>query len=174
MSPEAFTINLKQQSISTPSGALFSSARDHRFVLWRVWRQNQHIVHFIGLNPSAADDKENDPTIRRCIQFAKSWGYGGMMITNLFSFRTAFPRELKASTLPLMPENDRYIRACHQLAEKTVVIWGNDGSFGNRAQTISSFFHPLFCIRKNKTGHPAHPLYLPGKLRPKAYTFDMS
>ena len=53
------------------------------------------LILFIGLNPSTADETKNDPTIRRCINFAKDWGYGGVMIANLFAFRSTSPEIMK-------------------------------------------------------------------------------
>lgn len=53
------------------------------------------------LNPSTADENVDDPTIRRCINFAKDWGYGGMYVGNLFAFRTAYPKELKEAGFPV-------------------------------------------------------------------------
>ena len=63
----------------------------------------------IGLNPSTADEKENDPTIVRCINFAKSWGYGGVCVANLFAFRATLPIEMMASKDPIGKENDVWL-----------------------------------------------------------------
>ncbi len=79
------------QSISSAlSGATFSKDFKHRYKLWRRWDQRKPIVTFIGLNPSRADAITNDPTIRRCIDFAKQWGMGGLIFCNLYSFRTPY------------------------------------------------------------------------------------
>ena len=79
------------------SGAIFSSCRKYRYALWRNWDETKPCVMIIGLNPSTADENENDPTITRCINFAKSWGYGGVCVTNLFAYCATVPSDMKAS-----------------------------------------------------------------------------
>ena len=74
-------------SISDSAGAIFSTRRKFRYALWRVWGDRENLVLFICLNPSTADETENDPTLNRCIGFAKSFGYGGLLLGNLFAFR---------------------------------------------------------------------------------------
>jgi hypothetical protein len=69
------------------TGAIFSDCRKYRFALRRNWDESKPYVMFIGLNPSTADEIENDPTINRCISYARSWGYGGLFMANLFAFR---------------------------------------------------------------------------------------
>ena len=76
------------------SGAVFSDCRKFRYALWRMWDGDKPLVMIIGLNPSTADEKVNDPTITRCISFARSWEYGGVYVTNLFGFRATAPTEL--------------------------------------------------------------------------------
>ncbi|GHX72979.1 hypothetical protein VCSRO16_3593 [Vibrio cholerae] len=67
--------------------AELSKCRKYRYALWRTWDSDKPFAMFIGLNPSTADEKNDDPTLRRCINFAKSWGYGGVCMANLFAFR---------------------------------------------------------------------------------------
>ena len=69
----------------------------YRYSLTRKWEAWKGTVNFIMLNPSTADAQEDDPTIRRCIGFAKAWGYGGIVVTNLFAYRATNPKELKKS-----------------------------------------------------------------------------
>jgi hypothetical protein len=70
--------------------AKFSACRKYRYALWRNWDGSKPYAMIIGLNPSTADENENDPTITRCINFAKSWGYGGVCVTNLFAYCASF------------------------------------------------------------------------------------
>jgi hypothetical protein len=66
-------------------GAMFTPTREHRYVLWRRWGEGP-AVNFIGLNPSTADEQEDDPTIRRCIGFARNWGYDALVtLTSRYS-----------------------------------------------------------------------------------------
>ena len=71
--------------------ATFSSCRAYRYSLSRIWDKKKKLVLLIGLNPSTADEKVDDPTIRRCVNYAKNWGYGGFLMVNLFAYRTTLP-----------------------------------------------------------------------------------
>ena len=74
--------------------AEFSPDKVYRYELWRIWDEALPVCMFIGLNPSTADETVDDPTIRRCINFAKEWGYGQLVMTNLFAFRATKPAEM--------------------------------------------------------------------------------
>lgn len=85
--------------------AILSDDRKYRYSLSRVWDESKNKVMFIGLNPSTADETEDDPTIRRCINFAKSWGYVGLEMTNLFAFRATAPKDMKNTKEPIETVN---------------------------------------------------------------------
>lgn len=142
------------------TGAIFSECRNYRYVLWRVWDTERPKVLFIGLNPSAADEHYNDPTIRRCLDFAKNWGFGGFYITNLFAFRHKDPAELKKAEAPRGVDNDQFIKKYASICTKTVLIWGNHGTHQNRNLEVLDLLEEAWCMKMNKTGQPAHPLYL--------------
>jgi len=148
------------------SGAVFSDCRKFRYALWRKWNWDRPLVMIIGLNPSTADEKTNDPTITRCISFAHSWGFGGVCMTNLFGFRATSPTELKASHDPIGKENDAWVHEMAKEAAIKVAAWGNHGKFLNRSVEILSSLDQLHCIKMNKSGEPAHPLYLKAELKP--------
>ena len=120
----------------------------------------------IGLNPSTADEKVNDPTITRCISFARLWGFGGVCVTNLFGFRATAPTELKAYHDPIGKENDAWVHEMAKEAAIKVAAWGNHGKFLNRSVEFLSSLDQLHCIKMNKSGEPAHPLYLKAELKP--------
>lgn len=125
----------------------------------------------IGLNPSTADARQTDPTIRRCIGFARDWGYGGLVVTNLFAFRATYPADLKASRDPVGPRNDAWIRRMAGQVETIVAAWGNDGTWvGRSAQVQRMLRGRLHCLRINAGGEPAHPLYLPARLAPRPWS----
>ena len=89
---------------------VFSPCRTYRYVLRREWDVLDHsYVMFVGLNPSTADEVRDDPTVRRCLGYAKSWGYGALCLTNLFAFRATKPAVLKANPAPIGQENDRWL-----------------------------------------------------------------
>ena len=152
--------------VFSKSGAVFSDCKKYRYALWRIWDRNKHLVMIIGLNPSTANETSNDPTINRCISFARSWGYGGVFVTNLFGFRATSPNELKSYHEPVGKENDVWIREISKEAALKVAAWGNHGKFLNRSEKILTLLDHLYCIQINKSGEPAHPLYLKGELKP--------
>ena len=90
--------------------AIISKCGKYRYSLVREWNKNKGKVLFIMLNPSTADDKEDDNTIIRCINFAKDWGYGGLMVGNHFAYRTTYPKELFKTKEPEGKENLKYIK----------------------------------------------------------------
>ncbi|WP_228260815.1 DUF1643 domain-containing protein [Marinobacter orientalis] len=89
--------------------AAFSDCRNYRYALWRVWDEARPYVAIIGLNPSTADEFQNDPTINRCISFAQFWGYGGVCVVNLFAFRATVPADMMRVKAPAGPENDKWL-----------------------------------------------------------------
>ena len=99
--------------------AIFSVCRKYRYALWRSWDESKPYVMIIGLNPSTADETKDDPTITRCINFAKSWGYGGVCVTNLFAYRATVPSDMKASNEPIGTENDAWL---YKLAREAAII----------------------------------------------------
>src|SRR5690242_6108456 len=105
---------------------IFSDCRAYRYTLWREWDIfDKNYVMFVGLNPSTADERVDDPTIRRCIDFAKRWGYGALCMTNLFAYRATDPRVMKAFPYPVGPENDKWLVRCAREAGVVVAAWGN-------------------------------------------------
>ncbi len=152
--------------------ARFSSCNRYRYSLDREWHGGEGIVLFIGLNPSTADHRQDDPTIRRCVGFARSWGFKGMEIVNLFAYKATLPTDLKRAADPVGPDNDHWIKEAHKRANLTVACWGNDGEFQQRATAVCGQLDDLHCLHMNKTRHPAHPLYLKASLRPRPYLPD--
>lgn len=126
---------------------------------------------FVGLNPSTADETFDDPTLTRCINFAKSWGYGGVCMANLFAFRATEPADMKASDDPIGSENNEWLQKLAKDAALVIAAWGNDGSYLERSEQVKAFLPDLYCLKVNKSGEPAHPLYQPAKLKPMAMCF---
>lgn len=151
------------------TNAILSDDRKYRYVLSRIWDETKPFVMIVGLNPSTADETENDPTIIRCIEFSKSWGYGGVYMLNLFAFRATLPKDMKNSDDPIGVENDKYIKKYAKLCDKVICAWGNDGIFKNRSKSVLSNLNNTYYIKLNKSGEPAHPLYLKGDLIPTKF-----
>jgi len=139
--------------------ATFSDCRKYRYALSRTWNGKKKAILFIGLNPSTADEKIDDPTIRRCINYAKNWGYGSLLMVNLFAYRATMSSELKNVKNPIGNDNDLHIIELSKKADLAVAAWGNEGFFLNRDKEIKKILPNLMCLKINKSGQPAHPLY---------------
>jgi len=161
--------NLKERLQLIGSDAVFSDCRKYRYALWRRWEMEHPLILFIGLNPSTADETKNDPTIRRCINFAKDWGYGGVMIANLFAFRSTSPEIMKQQKDPIGKENDLWIGKLANASKLVIAAWGNHGLFLNRCQKIEESLPPMKCLGLTLLKQPKHPLYLKKNSVPQDY-----
>lgn len=155
------TIFMSMFMTADKKGAILSKNRDYRFVLWRQWDVMKKTCVFIGLNPSTADENEDDPTLRRCINFAKAWGFGKCVIVNLFAYRATNPDELKKQEKPVGYKNNHYIKTQCNQAGLVVVAWGNLGHYLKRDEKVLKILKdiPLKCFKITSKGQPAHPLY---------------
>lgn len=149
--------------------ANLSKCRKYRFALWRTWDTSKPYVLFVGLNPSTADENTDDPTLIRCMNYAKSWGYGGVCMANLFAFRATQPEDMKSAADPIGSGNDKWLKKLSGDAGLVVAAWGNDGSFLGRSDQVRSLISDLHCLKINKSGEPAHPLYQRASALPKAF-----
>ena len=140
------------------SGAKFSSCRKYRYYLWRIWDKSKPLIMFIGLNPSTANENSDDPTIRRVKNFALDWGYGGVYMTNLFAYVTAYPEELKKCDDPL-GDNDKWLDIVSSSCEKIIFAWGSFKEATERAKDITTKFNG-YSLQINQDGSPRHPLYV--------------
>lgn len=145
------------------TGAEFDVTGRYRYRLWRSWDEEATRVGFVMLNPSRADGVVNDPTIRRCLGFARSWGFGGLEVVNLFAYCTAHPKELCQVADPIGRENDRYLAQLAERVDQIVLAWGNDGCLQSRDRTVRVLWGdrtPIYCLGMTKLGQPQHPLYI--------------
>jgi hypothetical protein len=124
------------------------------------------------INPSIASATVDDPTMTRVLNFAKSWGYSELVITNLFALISTDPEALRKASDPIGPENDESIRRWVTISDLTIVAWGSHSFARKRAKTVLDLIRECgktpHYLRLTKDGHPWHPLYLPGNLRPMA------
>ncbi|AEH39508.1 DUF1643 domain-containing protein [Halopiger xanaduensis] len=150
--------------------AVLSDCGEYRYRLSRTWNASKPTVAFVMLNPSTADDVDDDPTIRRCRGFAEDWGYGSIVVANLFAMRSSEPEALHDHPDPVGPENDDHLRAVCEEAEQVVAAWGAKGSFKDRALEVAALLEDeLYALETTKAGHPSHPLYLPSGLEPEPW-----
>ncbi len=156
---------------SFASGAEFSECRRYRYALWRRWDWQGYAkqVMFIGLNPSTADETKNDATIRRCIQFARDWGFCGVIITNAYAWCCTNPKKLKSVSDPIGPDNDDVINRFQSQAGLIIAAWGTHCPLEREDQICQAIAQgqsdpltrTLHCLGRTKAGRPRHPLYLP-------------
>ena len=146
--------------------AVISEGGLYRYQLGRVWDTTLPVVTFIMLNPSTADSETDDPTIRRVINFAKSWGYGGVFVGNLYAFRSTDPKGLKSTTNPVGDDNITHIKAIIDKSAQVIYAWGNNQK---EPEWLRELVEAPHCIDVSTKGIPKHPLYLKGELRPKLY-----
>ena len=142
-------------------GAVLSSCGRYRYRLHRSWFMGEGTVLFIMLNPSTADAETDDPTIRRCIGFARRWGFRSLAVGNLFAWRATEPRELKQVSDPVGPENDQHLIEMSDSANAVIAAWGAYGVYRNRNLHVLGLLESTVeHLGLTKQGHPRHPLYL--------------
>ena len=146
--------------------AVISKCEQYRYELRRVWDESAPLVLFIGLNPSTADGSTDDNTSRVCINYAKRWGYGGLLLGNLFAYRSKDQSALYTASDPIGPENDTWLRKLQAHAKLVVCAWTNTGSYMGRDQAVLKFLREPHCLVKLKSGRPGHPLYKRADLKP--------
>jgi hypothetical protein len=150
--------------------ASFDDSGTYRYTLHRRWDAEPGLmtgsggrVCFCLLNPSTADAKVLDPTLKRCLGFAQRWGFGHMEVVNIFALRSTQPAALKKHRDPIGPLNDRAIRRAAARADLVVVGWGTHAGLGDRhvavGKLLSGVCEPM-CWARTKDGYPKHPLYL--------------
>jgi hypothetical protein len=151
-------------------GAELSLDNLYRYRLWRVWGDGDRRCVFVGVNPSTADATKDDPTIRKCVGFAKRWGFGALDMVNLFAFRSTDQRVLCDLKDPVGPENADSLREVLDLASRVVWAWGSGKTPGVRRlidaelERSSWYTMPNGCeagtLGRTKDGYPRHPLML--------------
>jgi hypothetical protein len=113
--------------------------------------------------PSTADATADDPTIRRCIGYARRWGYGMLLVGNLFALRSTDPRQLYDHPEPVGPDNDASLHEIVSNAERTIAAWGTHGTLHGRGYEVTEQLDvTLYALDTTQDGHPNHPLYTDG------------
>jgi len=157
--------------------AMFSTDLRYRYMLSRAFPEYEeddpvNICQFIMLNPSTADHDVSDPTVTRCIDYARRWGHTGLLVTNLFGLRATDPKELYKAEDPFGPHNTRFVLAAatNPAVKRVVCAWGTHGAYRDASyemlsQLRAAGVHPQV-LKWTKLFQPAHPLYLRGDLEP--------
>ena len=146
----------------------------YRWWLRRDWSgmfDEVRVVTFIMLNPSTADHRQDDPTIRRCIGFAKAWGFNALSVRNLFPWRATDPRELFKAEAPVGGSRGDAELLAAMASDMIVCAWGGKVPFGRDRDALDLLSGcKLFCLGKTKGGHPRHPLYVRGDAQPTLFS----
>ena len=149
---------------------IISDDNKYRYQLSRIWDKDKPTILFIMLNPSTADANVDDQTIRRVMNFAESWGYGGVFVGNLYAFRSTDPKGLRHTDDPIGPENIQHIQTLIGLTDKIVYAWGNHHK---EPEWLKDLVDTPYCIDISKNGNiPKHPSRLNKDLQPKLYLRD--
>jgi hypothetical protein len=153
----------------------------YRYNLVRIWDDTRPVLLWGLLNPSTAGPTVNDPTVRKCVGFSKLWQYGGMILFNLFGYRSTAPERLLEVDDPVGPENDKYIRRALDdvRVHRVIVGWGTGNAASKlvaaRASQVLEIIRAtphadaLACVGINLGGTPRHPLYVANATEPIPY-----
>lgn len=151
-------------TVMVGDAAMTWAEANYRFTLTRRWLTGEGCVNFVMLNPSTADEMTDDATIRKCIGYAKRWGFNRLVVTNLFPFRATDPKRLQdcisASYIIAIggEENDRCVAQEAMSSQLVVAAWGTFKT--PRAnfvlQTLRGI-NDVHCIGTTKENLPLHP-----------------
>lgn len=158
------------------SDATFSDDRKYRYSLTRIWDESKRLMTFCMLNPSTADEIVNDPTIERCQRRTQMMGFGGLIVVNIFAYRSTDPRELLKVEDPIGPNNNEHIVRAFGRSHAAICGWGKHGSIRGRGNDVLGLIKlygwtPM-ALKINKDGSPAHPLYIGYDVQPKPIPED--
>ena len=160
----SLSIMLKTGLFPEFCGATFSPCRRYRYTLWRTWDTGKPACMFLMLNPSTADETANDPTVERCQRRAQLMGYGGLVVCNIFAYRSTDPDALYALNDPVGPDNDAAIIEQASQAGLVVCGWGKHGALHGRGTAVLNLLRQAgitpYALRINGDGSPQHPLYV--------------
>ena len=154
--------------------ATFDETGTYRYRLDRRWKvERGKRITFVMLNPSTADAFKEDPTITRCIGFAKRLNFPAMTVVNLFALRATDPKELRRHKAPVGPDNDRYIGEACLESMMVICAWGAYPHLRGRDLSawaaITEWQSILYCLGVTKSGAPRHPLYLKKEQDPEPF-----
>lgn len=140
--------------------AVFSEDRRFRYALTRCWASGP-VMKIVMLNPSTAAESTDDPTVRRCVGFARAEGYAGLVVGNLFAWRSSDPSDLRTATDRVGPDNDEWLEWIISRPGPLVAAWGaraDAGRVGDVLELIGT--RDLLCLGVTRHGQPRHPLYV--------------
>lgn len=138
-------------------GAQFSDCRKYRYFLFRIWDETKPLAMCIGLNPSTANESEDDTTITNLRTMLMEHGYGGFYMMNLFALISPDPNDLRKCPNPWM-NNDHFLKIIRERVQDVIFCWGAFKQAEYTAKKVSKMFPDSLCFGKNRAGKPLHPL----------------
>lgn len=158
-----------------PNECVFSADRRHRYTLIHRWDELFNPtkgIAWICLNPSTADENQLDPTLRRIRDFSTQWGYSHFIMLNAFAWRATDPADMKVSADPIGPDNDKWIAHWSERVDRVMLGWGEHGAHNGRDQQVLALLdrRKTYCLDRNASGQPKHPLYVAKKNKPLLFT----
>lgn len=158
----------------TTTGAVFTPCKRYRYRLWRTWDAGKPPLAMLMLNPSIADESQNDPTVERCQRRAITGGFGGLEVVNIFAYVSTDPAALYTVEDPVGTENDAAILDIVQKAGMVLCGWGTHGRHVGRAKDVVALLRGAgvtpYCLGVNADGSPKHPLYVGYAMKPIRYS----
>ena len=149
----------------------FSECGRSRYGLSREWNDALPAVNFVMLNPSTADADTDDPTIRKCVGFAKRLGFGKLIVTNLFSFRATDPADLRRAGYPVDPRGNLAVTVAAFQADTVICAWGANARGLDRPAEVLKLIREAgakpMALAYTHDGIPRHPLYLSYLYKPE-------
>jgi Uncharacterized protein conserved in bacteria len=167
---ESHLASMPLRTEGTPDAAAwYSPDNRYRYALLRRWSDAAPDV-WVMANPSTATASTDDPTIRRVCGYSRRWGAGGVVVVNLFGYRSTDPEMLDTVDDPVGPLCDPVIDAVTSEDWRTILAWGTPGRrMGRPEDVIARLEGPMYCLTRLQDGSPGHPLFKPAALEPAPY-----
>lgn len=157
--------------------ATFDPKGIYRYRLTRCWDETVPAITWIMLNPSTADHRVDDATLRRVVGFSRSWGFGTVVVVNLFALIASRPGNLTDAPVPVGPDNDAAIADSVSGSGMVIAAWGNHGALQNPSTglprhgevlqlLVAGSTNEIRCLGTTGSGQPRHPLYVSATTRP--------
>ncbi len=153
---------VRDEKEKMPQVSVYSSDRKYRYAFARSLGHGESVILWVLLNPGTGDSEERKrPTLARMVSWSESWGFGTLLVGNLFAARTKSARDLRKESQITGPLNDEALKFMAALSQRTIAAWGNSGIINDRSGEVRTSFSQSVCFGLTKRGEPKHPLYVP-------------
>lgn len=170
-------VRLSRGRFAGESWSVLSQCRTFRYRLVRVWDSQKPRLGVVGHSWSTTNEWRSEASVRRCVRFARAWGYGGIDLGNLFGLRAKDPRKLATVADPIGPDNDAHLAAMSADNDLIVLAWGARADPDRAHAVAQMLWHcsercggSLAVLGWTERGQPRHPLYVPKDTTPECLT----